>query len=111
MSREKRKGTAWESDIVRFLRGSGLDAKRVAQTGRLDVGDIHAPPWVIEAKNVAKIELSSFVDQAEREARHADCPFGVAVVKRRQHGAGKAYAVMTLETLARVMKALADKSR
>lgn len=109
----KRKGTAWESSVVTYLREAGHDdARRVAQTGRLDQGDIHVPGAgvVIEAKNTATITLASFVDQAEKEAGHARMPYGVAVVKRRGKGAASGYAVMSLATLARVLDALKDSS-
>lgn len=99
----KRKGTAWESAIVTFLRDQGQDARRVAQTGRLDTGDIHAGKFCVEAKNQRAIDLAGFVDQAEREAVHAGLPYGVAVVKRRGKGAASGYAVMSLATLARLM--------
>jgi len=69
----------------------------------LDTGDIHAPPVVLECKSVAKIDLAGFVDQAEREAKNAGLPVGVAVVKRRGKGVAAGYVVMSMETFARVL--------
>lgn len=37
----KKKGTAAETKVVKFLREHGIDAKRVALNGSKDVGDIH----------------------------------------------------------------------
>ncbi|MFJ6019759.1 hypothetical protein ACIQFP_10460 [Nocardiopsis alba] len=103
----KRRGTAWESDIVRYLRDQGHDdARRVAQTGRLDIGDIHVGPVVIEAKNTRTIDLAGFVDQAEREAGHTALPYGVAVVKRRGKNAAHGYAVMSLAAFSQVIAEL-----
>ena len=105
----KRKGTAWESDIVRYLRENGHDdARRVAQTGRLDQGDIHVGPFVIEAKNVSSITLASFVAQAERERDNAAMPYGVAVVKRRGKGAASGYVVMSLAQFSEMLDELYD---
>jgi Holliday junction resolvase len=101
---QKRKGTSWESAIVAFLRERGIDAVRVAQTGVKDTGDIHAGEWMIEAKNARSIDLAAFCDQTENERQNSGKTYGVVVVKRRNHGAAKGYAVMTLETLARIMK-------
>jgi len=109
VNRAKAKGTAWETAIVRFLQGCGLGARRKVQTGRVDTGDIHVGRFTLEAKDVAKIELASFVDQAEREAEAAGTDFGAAVVKRRRHGVEKAYVVMSLEQLARIMEELGDE--
>jgi hypothetical protein len=68
-------------------------------TGRLDEGDIDLGSCeiTIEAKNVQKITLSSFSDEAAREARNAGGGYGVVVVKRRNKGVGQAYTVMRLE--------------
>jgi|SRR5690625_3191725 len=104
VNRNKQRGTAFESAVVAYLREQGIDAVRVAQTGVKDTGDIHAGNYVFEAKNVRSIDLASFTDQAERERENAGKQYGVAIVKRRSHGTAKGYAVMTLETLARIMK-------
>ena len=104
MNRNKQAGTRWESAVVVYLREQGVDARRVAQTGVRDLGDIHAGDWTLEAKSVKSVDLASFIDQAERERENAGKQYGVAIVKRRSHGTAKGYAVMTLETLARIMK-------
>ena len=107
MSANKRKGSAWESAIVNYLTENGISARRVVQTGRLDQGDIHAEPFtVVEAKNVAKIDLADFVRQANREAVNAGRDIGVAVVKRRNSNVKNAYAVTDLETFARILRML-----
>lgn len=103
----KRKGTQHESAIVNYLTSQGISARRVVQTGRYDQGDIHAEPFmVLEAKNVAKIDLADFVRQANREAVNAGRDFGVAVVKKRNAHISQSYCVMDLETLSRVLTKL-----
>lgn len=103
----KRRGTEWETAVTRYLREddpAADDIRRVAQTGRLDTGDIHALPFVLECKNVAKIDLAAFVDQADREAANARQPYGAAVVKRRGKGVAAGYAVMSLATFRRLLR-------
>lgn len=112
MSRNKRVGTQWETAGVRYLREqvpASDDIRRVAQTGRLDIGDAHARPFALEFKNVAQINLASFVDQAEREAENAGMPYGVAIVKRRGKGPAAGYVVMSLETFAKVLAHLRER--
>lgn len=85
-----RKGTAWESEIVRTLQQNGWAyAERRRLSGRFDRGDIAGIPGiVIEAKSARSYELSSWLDEAnaERDNDHAD--FGLVWFKRR----GKASA-------------------
>lgn len=103
----KAKGTAWESALVGYLLGRGLEARRKVQTGRKDEGDIAIQdfPWlVLEAKNEKAIRLAAYVDQANAEATHAGAEVGVAVVKRRGVASpGSAYAVMDLDTLLKIL--------
>ena len=107
---QKRRGTAWESAGVAYLREAlealGVpfrDIRRVAQTGQRDIGDVHADPFALEFKNERTLRLAAYVDQAEREAEAAGLPYGVAVVKRRGKGAGQGYVVMSLATFARLL--------
>ncbi|WP_030244170.1 hypothetical protein [Streptomyces sp. NRRL S-350] len=95
----KRQGTSWESSIRDFLNKvlglvdekgkllnpfNGLNVRRVAQEGSRDVGDVHAVPFVLEAKDVAKATVPTWIRQAEAEANHAGFPFGVVVHKLRR---------------------------
>lgn len=115
MSRNKAKGTAWESAIVAYL-NERLDlepfgpdsARRVPQMGRADVGDIHIRPVVVEAKNVASIDLPSFIRQANTECDNAgpNYRYGVAVVKKRGANVKDAYAVMDLATFTEILAEL-----
>lgn len=100
----KAKGTKWETDVVRYLRDQGIPARRNAQHGLKDIGDIWFPDFTIEAKDHAKIDLASFVDQSTRESDSAGTSFGVAVVKRRNKNVKHGYAVMDLETFTRLAK-------
>ncbi|MFJ8472150.1 hypothetical protein [Kitasatospora sp. NPDC094011] len=94
----KAKGTAWESAIRDFLnRRLGLvdaagrflnpasadNVRRAAQEGARDVGDVHAWPFILEAKDVKSAAVPTWLRQATVEADHAGFPFGVVVHKVR----------------------------
>lgn len=75
MSRNKQRGTRWESAIVAYLRDNGWRyADRLPLSGARDRGDVtlgNGSPLVIEAKNAARIELAAWVDEANTEADNA----------------------------------------
>lgn len=99
MSVQKAKGTRFESLLVSYLTECGLSAYRNAPSGSKDIGDISLEGDVtLEAKDCKTITLSSFVDEANAEARNAGRPYGAAVVKRRRRGVADAYVVMDLAT-------------
>lgn len=104
------KGTTWESALVTYLREHhNPGARRNAQMGRLDIGDIdgyylHA----LEAKAEKTITLSSYIAQANKEAVHAGQPYGCAVVKRRMKGTADGYVVRDVATDVRLMNRLRD---
>jgi hypothetical protein len=102
----KRRGSAFERDIVAFLRAHGFPyAERAFGAGRPeDVGDIDGlPGFVIEAKAHRSLDLAGWMDEAETERLNAHQPFAVVVAKRRNKPTGAAYAVMTLEAFARLV--------
>lgn len=86
----KRKGTAFESEVVAFLRERlpGVSVVRPAQAGSKDVGDIHlGESIVLQAKNWekwSKASLMGWVDAAQGQAGNAERDYGVVVVKRRR---------------------------
>lgn len=106
-SAAKRKGTAHESAIVRYLNDRGIPARRVAQTGALDVGDVHGiDPFVGQAKNYRDLAtaLRDGVDGAVVQAKRVSAgALPVAFVKRPRKGVADVYAVMPLSTFADVL--------
>ena len=93
-----RKGSQFETDLVRFLQERGFpNAERRVREGANDRGDVAGVPGVVfEAKNVQRIELSRFVEEAERERANAGALLGVTVIKRRGKGVADAYCVVPL---------------
>ncbi|MDG4792723.1 hypothetical protein [Micromonospora sp. WMMD1082] len=105
MSAAKAKGTAYETLCVRALRLFGIDARRVAQEGFADTGDLHGlSPWVGQCKAYRSWEeaIRLGLDGAEKQRLHAGESYGVAFVKRVRRSVGESYAVQTFATWARV---------
>ena len=103
----KQAGTAWETAIVGYLRDQGWPhAERRARTGARDQGDIAGVVGVcIEAKNTARIEPATFLDEATTEAAHARAGIGVAWIKRRGRSSpGKGYVLMDGDTFTQLLK-------
>jgi len=103
----KAKGDRWERELVRFLRDSGFpQAARLRQTGEADEGDltIGSPLWALEAKDDKSLSPWAMAEQAEREARNAGKPFGVAVRKSPRRSTSEATVVMTMGTWLRMVR-------
>ena len=81
----KKAGTAWETEIVKELVAHGWKyAERRRLSGAQDKGDIAGVAGVcIEAKNASRLELASWLDEAEKERSHADAAIGAVWFKRR----------------------------
>lgn len=105
---QKAKGTRWETAVLRFLRDAGLYAVKPRQEGFLDVGDIHAPPFVIQAKDYADLlaGIRAGVDGYQVQRANARLPFGVAVVKRARKPVEDAYVVLRLGDLPDLIRAV-----
>ncbi|MCI3271047.1 hypothetical protein [Streptomyces cylindrosporus] len=120
----KARGTAWESltrdflnvtlglyrdnwkDLTpaqRFL--NALDwrnIKRQTQEGAKDVGDLHAWPFILEAKDVKSAAVPTWLHQADQEAVNAGFPYGVVIHKVRGKGPALARVHISSETRRRL---------
>jgi len=113
MSRSKAKGTAFESQVVDYMRKALGDGRieRRASNGTKDRGDVSGVylrkrPVVIECKNKQRMELSQWLEEAEAERGNADAEWAFVVHKRRGCGEanmGKTYVTCDLETLCSVI--------
>ena len=85
MSRERAKGTAAETAVVRYLADHGFPyAERRALHGTADKGDVTGlGPIVLEVKNCARLELAAWLTELEREIVNARANTGAVVAKRR----------------------------
>jgi hypothetical protein len=108
VSAAKAKGTAAETAVVRFLQANGYPhCERRALAGAQDRGDIAGiPGLVVEVKNKAQMQLSTWVDEAKAESDGPDgsgdewSEAGVVWHKRRGRGSpGDWYVTMDGWTL------------
>jgi len=110
LSKSKQKGTAWETECVRYLQSyTRTEFMRLPLVGTKDVGDIRGldlPEFVFECKNRkdALSSLSQIMRETEQERLNAEAPFAAAIVKRRNFGTGGAYVVMELHNFAQLIK-------
>ena len=109
MSKSKARGTAFESQIVRWLNAvfDTDEFTRLPLKGRFDVGDVgwlrrSGRKVVIEAKNCQRLELAKWLREAEEERGNADALAKAVFVKRRGVGDatfGETYVVMEARDL------------
>ncbi len=114
----KARGTRFESEVADYLQSLGVDAKRLPRTGVKDIGDISFPMKdgvhiVVEAKNRAKMDLPTFLEEANAEANNysekypaVSATYPLVVVKRRGKGVHRSYAVFDLDELINMFKDL-----
>ena len=98
---ERRKGTAWEQAVARWLRESGTvpHAECAPRGESQNHGDIWgAPHLYIEAKNARGLDLSGWLDKAMSLAAGR---LPILVIKRKGKGdTGEAYVVARLADIA-----------
>jgi len=100
VSKQRAKGTSFETAVVNWLNSHGLYARRLPLAGSKDVGDIDAGAWNLEAKNCRALTLAAWVAEADAEAANAGKPV-VVVAKRVGKGdPGESYVVMPLRVFA-----------
>lgn len=99
MSKSKAKGTAAETEVVRYLSNfAGLKVMRNPLQGSNDKGDIYVEglPLVIEVKNCARMELSEWLKEAEIEKNNADADVGIVWHKKKGKSSAESwYVTMT----------------
>lgn len=110
MSRNRAKGTAAESVVVRWFANHGWPwAERRALTGSKDKGDLTGMPGlVIEVKSAVRIDLPGWLRETTAERNNASADYGVLVVKPKGYGETRIDewpAVMTLGALTHLLHA------
>lgn len=113
VNKSKQKGTAWETEIVNYLRDFGFDARRKVLSGNADKGDIEIielPFLVIEAKNERKYSLSEYVAEANAEAENSNVELGLTWMHRQGKSSPKdGYVLMDGETFRILLSLLKTK--
>lgn len=108
MSKQRQKGTSFETSLLPLLKQYYPSASRAPLRGTKDEGDfiLDGAPFVLEAKNHKEMKLAEWLREAEAEALNAavargsvpgEFPVGVVVAKRRGvTDPAEQYAVLTL---------------
>lgn len=93
MSRQKQKGTAFETAIVEYLQDKLCDEtiERRALNGTCDRGDISGVTlcgqrMTLECKNENRMRLADYVREAEIEAVNDNAPYYAVIHKKRGVG-------------------------
>ena len=105
-TRNKRKGADYEIDVQDWLRTHGFPfAERRRLQGVLDKGDMGGivdacnMRWVIECKNVNKVALAEFTQEAVVEMINDNAHFNAVFIRRRgTTDVGKSYVVIDAKT-------------
>jgi hypothetical protein len=109
VSKQRAKGTSYESALVGYLRDRGFLRADRTGSANFGAGDISGVPGlVIEAKNQISLDLSGWVNQVT-EARDRTDSGAIPVVfhKRRGKHVSKSYVTISLdEFLSLITKSL-----
>lgn len=102
VSKERAKGTAAETAVVKFLQDNGFPyAERRALHGGNDKGDITGcGPLVFEVKNHKTLDLAGWVKELEAEMGNAKVDTGCVIAKKRgTTDPGEWYAILPFRVM------------
>jgi Holliday junction resolvase len=102
-----RKGSQFETDVMKWLRGAGVIAERLTKAGAKDEGDmvviISGETYILELKNRQTLSLPEFWREAQVEALNyakarglGEVPLSYVVVKRRNASIDQAWVIQDL---------------
>lgn len=113
MSKNKRKGTAWESRVKNYLNERlsdlAIEVERPAQQGFKDIGDLIGVPYFALQLKDWEDTMSAIregLEGVQVQKENAGKPLGAAIIKRRRRGTGKAYVVLTLDDFVTLVRTL-----
>ena len=92
---QKRKGTAWESEVVKFFSRYFPAVERRVAGNQKDKGDLLGIPFtVVECKDHKELKLSQWTDRLWEQIENAGAVHGVVIVKRARKTVSESYAVL-----------------
>jgi Holliday junction resolvase len=103
-----RKGSQFETDVMKWLRKAGAVCERLVKAGAKDEGDmvcmVAGRTYILELKNRKSLSLPEFWREAEVEALNyakargiSEVPLHYVVVKRRNSGIESSWVIQDLE--------------
>lgn len=107
-AKNKRKGSKFELDVMKWFRSKGVNAERLRLSGQKDEGDlvvvVAGETFILELKNTMTMSLPQFWREAVAEAQnYADArgikpaPLSYVVVKRRNASIEQSWVIQDLE--------------
>jgi len=104
----KRKGSTFETSVVKWLRSKKVIAERLTKAGAKDEGDIvvmaNGKTYILELKATKALKLPEFWGEAVIEAQNyanarslPNIPPSYVIIKRRMMGIDKAWVVEDFE--------------
>ena len=102
-----RKGSQFETDVMKWLRNAGVMAERLTKAGAKDEGDmvviISGETYILELKNRQTLSLPEFWREAQVEAINyakarglGEVPLSYVIVKRRNASIDQAWVIQDL---------------
>ena len=74
VNKNGRKGSAFETGVMKWLRDKGVIAERLTKAGAKDEGDlvviVAGQTYILELKNRQKIDLPAFWEEVMAEAKN-----------------------------------------
>lgn len=103
---QKRKGDAFENEIVKYLQGAGWrEACRSRAGWSDDKGDLEGLKFTFECKNQKTLALPSWIRELEVEAANAKTYIGAVIHKRqRETDPGEQFATMPMKYLVQLLR-------
>jgi hypothetical protein len=107
MNKPKKQGTEWESEIVRRAKEAGFDARRLAEGGSTDEGDVELVSggggrMVVEAKHRSNLNVHKELLKAEGKTKYPTVIFWKRLGRKdgntRRTADGPPVVVMSMET-------------
>jgi Holliday junction resolvase len=103
----RRKGSAFECQVVSYLRGAGFpQAAKTLAGASADRGDIQGVPGVVlECKAHKALDLAGWLTEARQEAENAALTRFAVIAKRRGIAdVAESYAILPLWLLAELLR-------
>ena len=99
-----RKGSLFETTVLKWLRSKSVVAERLTKAGAKDEGDIvvmvNGKTYILELKATKALKLPEFWNEAVVEAKHyaearsiSEVPPSYVIIKRRMAGINQAWVV------------------
>lgn len=99
-----RKGSLFETTVLKWLRSKNVVAERLTKAGAKDEGDIvvmaNGKTYILELKATKALKLPEFWNEAVIEAKHyaearsiSEVPPSYVIIKRRMAGINQAWVV------------------